>query len=478
MVGITSYGAYIPYYRLPRSVIGKAWGKGGGRGEKAVANFDEDPISMSVAAAMDCLKDTDPKTVNALFLATTTAPYKERQNSTIAATALDFSREARNVDFANSLKAGTSAMLAAMDAIKAGSAKSVLVTAADMRLGGANGENELAFGDGSAALLLGKEKVAVEVEGSYILSDDIADNWRAHDDTFVRSWEDRFAMEEGYLKIPAQAVAGLMKKYKLTPKDFAKACFYGPNARRHEALGKSMGFAPEQIQNPLLDTVGNTGTALPLMILVAALEEAKPGDRILLVSYGNGSDALVLRVTEEIEKIRDRRGIKRHLNIKRTLDNYEKYLRWRGLVPMEPAARPPKNPVSMSSEWREHTSALPLYGVKCKKCGTPQLFLNFYSTRARVCLECHAKDEFEPYRFADKRGKVVTFSHDYLALSNDSPNTITIVDFEGGGRGSYEMADRDPEECKVGMGVEMTFRKIFFDKGVHNYFWKCKPLRD
>ncbi|MFC1989012.1 hydroxymethylglutaryl-CoA synthase [Chloroflexota bacterium] len=433
MVGITSYGAYIPYYRLPRSVISKAWGKGGGRGEKAVANSDEDPISMSVAAAMDCLKGTDPKTVDALFMATTTAPYKERQNSTIAATALDIGREARNVDFASSLKAGTSAMLAAMDAINAGSVKSVLVTAADIRLGGASGENELAFGDGSAALLLGKEKVAVEIEGSYTLSDDMADNWRAHDDTFVRSWEDRFAMEEGYLKIPAEAVAGLMKKYKLTPKDFAKACFYGPNARRHEALGKKMGFTQEQIQNPLLDTVGNTGTALPLMILVSALEEAKPGDRILLLSYGNGSDALVLRVTEEIEKIRDRRGIKRHLDIKRTLDNYEKYLRWRGLVPLEPAARPPKEPTSMSSLWREHISALPLYGVKCKKCGTPQMYLSPTSTRARICLECHTKDEFEPYRFADKRGKVVTFSHDYLALSNDSPNTITVVDFEGGG---------------------------------------------
>ncbi|MFC1986818.1 hydroxymethylglutaryl-CoA synthase family protein [Chloroflexota bacterium] len=477
MVGITSYGAYIPYYRLPRSVIGKAWGQPGGRGEKAVANYDEDPISMSVTAAMDCLKETDPRTVDALFLATTTAPYKERQNSTIAATALDIRREARNVDFTNCLRAGTNAMLSAMDAVSAGSAKSVLVTAADMRLGAANGENERAFGDGSAALLLGKEGVAVEIEGSYTLSDDIADNWRAHDDTFVRSWEDRFGIEEGYLKIPAEAAAGVMKKCNLTPKDFAKACFYGPNTRRHGALGKKMGFEPAQIQEPLLDTVGNTGAALPLMILVAALEEAKAGDRLLLVSYGNGSDALVLRVTDEIEEIRDRRGIKRHLEIRRTLDNYEKYLRWRGLIPLEPAARPPKNPTSMASLWREHRSALPLYGVKCKKCGTPQMFLNFYSTRARVCLECHAKDDFEPYRFANKQGKVASFSHDYLALSSDPPNTVTIVDFEGGGRAPFEMADRDPEECKVGMSVEMTFRKIFFDKGVHNYFWKCKPLR-
>jgi hydroxymethylglutaryl-CoA synthase len=269
-----------------------------------------------------------------------------------------------------------------------------------------------------------------------------------------------------------------MKQCNLTPKDFAKACFYGPYTRRHAELGRRMGFAPEQIQEPLLDTVGNTGAALPLMILVAALEEAKAGDRILLVSWGSGSDAMVLRVTEAIERIRDRRGIRRNLEIKRTLDSYEKYLRWRGLVPLEAAARPGKNPTSMSSLWREHRSYLPLYGVKCKKCGTPQLFLNFSSTRARICIECQAKDEFEPYRFADKRGKVASFSHDFLALSQDPPNTLTVVDFEGGGRGAFEMSDRDPEECKVGMEVEMTFRKIFFDKGVHNYFWKCKPARD
>jgi len=478
MAGIVSYGAYIPYYRLPRSVINKAWGRAGGRGEKAVANYDEDAISMAVAAGMDCLNGTDPQTVDALFLATTNAPYKERQNSTIAATALDLRRDTRTADFANCLRAGTTAMLSAIDAIKAGSLKNAIVTAADTRLGGAAGDNEQFFGDGAAALLLGNEKVAVEIEGSYTISEDMVDSWRAHDDIFVRTWEERFGLDEGYRKIPAEAAAMVMKQCNLTPKDIAKACYYGPYTRRHTELGRVMGFEPDQIQEPLLDTVGNTGAALPLMILVSALETAQPGDRILLVGWGSGSDALVLRVTEEIKNIGERRGIKRHLEIQKTLDNYEKYLRWRGLVPLEPAARPGKAPTSMSSLWREHRSALPLYGVKCKKCGTPQLFLDGVSTRPRICLECHSKDDFEPYRFADKTGKVVTFSHDFLALSQDPPNTLTVVDFEGGGRGSFGMADRDPEECKVGMGVEMTFRKIYFDRGVHNYYWKCKPLRD
>ena len=478
MVGITSYGAYVPYYRLPRSVINSAWGRSGGRGEKAVAGFDEDPITMSVAAGLDCLKGIDPKSIDALFMATTNAPYKERQNATIVATALDFRRESRNADFANCLKAGTTAMLSAMDAVNAGSLKSVMVVAADARLGGAAGEDEQTFGDGGASFLLGNERVAVEIEGSYTLSDDLVDYWRAHEDTLVRSWEDRFGLEEGYMKIPAEAAAGVMKKYNLATKDFAKVCFYGPNSRRHTALGRRMGFEPAQIQESLLDTVGNTGAALPLMILVAALEEAKAGDRILLVSYGNGSDALVLRVTDEIEKIRDRRGIKRHLEIKGTLDNYGRYLRWRGLVSLAPPSRPAGGTASMAAQWREHSSALPLYGVKCKKCGTPQLFLSDSSTRAHVCLECFAKDEFEPYRFVDKRGKVVSFSHDYLAGGIDPPTTAAVIDFEGGGRGLFNMVDRDPEECQVGMSVEMTFRQLRYALGTHTYYWKCKPVRD
>ena len=370
-------------------------------------------------------------------------------------------------------------MLSALDAVNAGSLKKVLVTAADIRLGAPSGENEQNFGNGAAALLLGNEKVAEEIEGSYTISEDMADTWRAHDETFVRNWEDRFGLDEGYNKLPAEAAAGVMKKCNLTPKDFAKVCLSGPTSRWHGDLVRVMRLEPAQVQDPLLDTVGNTGAAQSLMILVAALEEAKPGDRILLVSWGNGSDAIIFRVTEQIEKIRDCRGIKRHLEIKRTLEEYGRYLRWREMVSLSPPRRSPEGAPSMAAQWREHSSALPLYGAKCKKCGTPQLFLSDSSTRAHVCVECFTKDKFELYRFADKKAKVITFTHDYLAGGIDPPATAAVIDFEGGGRGEFNMVDRDPEECKVGMEVEMTFRNLFTSaRGIHNYSWKCKPARD
>ena len=478
MVGIKSYGAYIPYRRLSRSMINAAWGRGGGRGEKAVAGLDEDSISMAVSASIDCLKGVDPHTIDAVYLATSTAPYTERLNANIVANALDVRRDARNADFANCLRAGATALLSAIDAVKSGAMKNVLVAISDMRMGGAGGEDEQMLGDGAAAFLVSNDGVAIEIEDSYTVSDDMVDYWRIEGDTYLRSWEDRFGRDAGYLVTPLETVKELMKKMKLSPKDFAKACIYGTNTRAQSGLAKSLGFAPPQVQDPLLDNVGNTGAALSPMILIAALEAAKPGERFLMVNWGNGCDAMAFKTTDAIKSIGAKRGIKGHLNIKGPLDNYGKYLRWRDMVELAPLSRPGGAGVSMSAEWRERRAGLPLWGVKCLKCGTVQLYMRGTSMRAHVCLQCQAKDSFEPYRFADKKGTVVSFSHDFLGGGIDPPATRTVVDFEGGGRGLFDMVDRDPAECKVGMPVEMTFRKVRSAPGSNVYFWKCKPVRD
>ena len=151
------------------------------------------------------------------------------------------------------------------------------------------------------------------MEASHSVSDEMMDVWRSDDDKFIRSWEDRFTLTHGYLRVVSEAVSGLLKKCNLTPQDFAKVVFYTPDARRHVELAGRLGFdAKTQAQDSLVDVMGNTGAAFPLMLLVAALEEAEAGDRILLASYGNGSDAFVLQVTDQIEKVRGRRGIKAH----------------------------------------------------------------------------------------------------------------------------------------------------------------------
>jgi len=470
MVGITSYGAYVPLFRLDRKAIG-------GRGEKAICNYDEDSITMAVAATIDCLNGIDRETIDGLYFATTTSPYKEHLGATTVAMAADLRRNIHTADFANSLRAGTSALKSAIDAVQAGSAKKVMVAASDCRLGMPGSPLEQNLGDGAGALLIGDTDVAATVEGSYSVYDEIVDVWRHEKDTFVRSWEERFASTMGYLPVMREAVSGLMQKYNYKPSDFAKVVFYTPDARRGAEVARNLGFdAKTQLQNPLFDVMGNTGTAFPLMLLVAALEEAKAGDRILLASYGNGSDAFVFQVNKQIEKIRDRRGMKRHLASKRLITDYMKYLRWRGIVPMEKLPIPHAAYSAVAAR-RERDANISLHGVKCKVCGTVQ-----YPPQ-RVCTKCHTKDQFEPYRMSDKRGKIFTYVMDYISPNLDMPTVTAEVDMEGGGRIQCYMTEVDVDQIKVDLPVEMSFRKyplweeISLREGMCIYFWESKPIR-
>jgi 3-hydroxy-3-methylglutaryl CoA synthase len=467
MVGITSYGAYVPLFRLSREAIAR-----GARGEKAIGNFDEDSLTMAVAAASDCLIGIDRETIDGLYFATTTSPYREKLGATTVAMGADLRQDIFTADFAHSLRAGTAALRSAIDAVKAGSAKKVMVAAADCRLGIPGSALEQNFGDGAAALMIGDTDVAVAVEASYSVYSEILDLWRADGDTFVRSWEDRFTATHGYLEVVGEAVSGLMKRTGFGPSDFAKVVLYTPDARRSAELAQSLGFdAKTQLQDSLFAVLGNTGAAFPLMLLVSALEEAKAGDRILLASYGNGSDAFVLQVTKQIEKIRDRRGMKGHLGSKKVIDDYKQYLIWRRLLPIEPRKETVAF-ISAPAIWRERDANLRLHGVKCQVCGTIQ-----YPPQ-RVCTKCHAKDQFEPYRLSDKKAKIFTYSMDYITFPVlERPVVTTTIDFEGGGRMLCYLTDRDPEEVKVGLPVEMSFRKIIFKDGIHNYFWKSVPLR-
>ena len=299
MVGIISYGAYIPLWRLSRAALGE-----GLSGEKAVTSFDEDSITMAVAAAVDCLDGMDRQSVDGLFFASTTSPYKEKLAAATVATATDLRRDIITADFGNSLRAGTIAIRSACDSIKAGRAKRILVVAADCRLGTPGSVWEQNCSDGAAALLIGDSEIAAIFEADCSIYNEMLDVWRAEDDAFIRSWEGRFVETEGYLKVTREAVSSLMSKSNLNVQDFNKVILSLPKTRRQIDLASSLGFdATTQLQDSLLATMGDTGTAYSLMLLVAGLEEAKAGDRILLASYGNGSDAMVLGVTEQIENI-------------------------------------------------------------------------------------------------------------------------------------------------------------------------------
>ena len=479
MPGIVSYGAYVPIYRLSREAIGAMWNKAVAKGEKAVANADEDTVTMGVEAVLDCLNGMDRNQVDGLYFATDSPPYVEKQAASIIRAATDLREDILTFDVSHSLRSAGSAMKAAMDAVKAGSAKRVMVAAAERRIPAPNSEFELQFGDGAAAFLVGDTDVAAVLEGSYHLTSEFIDIWRKPQDKYVQVWEDRFVRDEAYMKMIPQAVGGLLKKLGLSPKDVTKAAFYGPDARTHASIASAMKLDPKtQVQSPMLDNVGNTGTALAPMILVSALEEAKPGDRVLFATYGDGADAFLFKVTEQIEKIRDRRGIKRHVASKMMLPNYGKYVEIRELMEWEPARRGARRS-SLPVIWRERKMLFALYGQKCRSCG------NIQYPRQRICIYCQAKDNFDPIRLSDKTGKVFTFSMDQRAQEIVLPKVFTVVDLDGGGRFYSVMTDRDTSKITVGMPVEMTFRiqigpsesLPMEGSGLYNYFWRVRPIR-
>ena len=468
MVGIAAYGAYIPRYRLGAETVG--WNS---RQERAVANFDEDSVTMAVAAGSDCLARRDRSLIDGIVFASTTPPYAEKQCAAIVAAALDLRNDIFAVDVANVLRAGTNALLTAVDAVASGRVGQVLVVVADSRQGPPRGETERASGDGAAAFVIADQGVVAEHVGSHSVTDNMLDAWRSPGDPFVRTWEDRFATEEGIERILPGAVSGYCQRTGAALSDVAKLALYAPDARRHSRLARQLGFADSQVQDPLFGSVGNTGAAFAPMLLASALETAAPNDLLLTVSYGDGSDVVGFRATAAIaHAARPSMGVSGWVETKRILGHYETYARWREVWTLDDASRrPAAASPSVSALWREEDKNVRLYGARCRNCGYVQ-----YPAQ-RVCVECRKIDQGEPLRLSETPAELFTYSMDYIAGAVDTPLVVAVVDFEGGGRVLCMMTDRELDEVRIGMPVEMSFRKLRVVNGIHNYYWKAIPRR-
>ncbi len=472
MVGIVSCGAYIPFFRLKKEEIARALGGRAAKGEKAVANFDEDAITMGVAASLDCLQGFNYRDIDALFFASTTMPYLENQNASIVAAALDLRPDAYVAEFSGSLRAGVSALCLAFDAVKSGSFKNILVVASDCRLSPPGSSIELDTGDGAAAFIVSDSENALAVPvATYSSWSEVVDIWRRVSDRFIMSWEDRFAYDESYTKTVLESFSKFKKEKGVEIRSNDILVLYAPDERRHRRMTEKLGFDPSQVQDSMFDKFGNTGCAFVPMLLTAVLERTKKGDGVFVVGYGGGCEILQLEVKKEMDEIPGRRGITGFLESKAYLKNYEKYLTFRKfLVPEAERRRPPllsSSPVL----WRDRRWIFGFNASRCRRCG------RLFFPPQRICLYCQSKDDFDYVRLTGREGTLFTFTLDYLARGEDPPEVFAKVYLEGGVGVYCRMTDRIPEEVEIGMPVEMTFRKFHEGSGYPNYFWKCMPVR-
>ncbi len=467
-VGILAYGSYIPATRLPLAMIHGGRAKEGGP-EKAVAGFDEDAITMAVAAAVDCLHGIERGAVDGVYFATTTSPFREKQAAAFIAKALDLRSDIATNDFTGTLRAGAGALLAALHAVQADPTKKILVIAADTRLAAPRSALEMNMGDAAAAFLLGSGHVLAAIGDSYTHTDEIYDVWRAEHDDYLRAWEDRFNVMHGYTDNVVAACRGFYAKTGTTASDYTRAVLGGPDGRTLLDVGKKAGFAAQSIQDALFGKVGNCGTAFTPLLLVAALETAQAGDTLLAVFYGDGAEVVSIDVSAA--GFTPRHSIAWHLARGTALRSYDSYLKSRYLDATEHNRRGGEG-VPATVHYRERDSDISFLGQRCTQCGT----LHFPA--CRVCYSCYAKDQFESERLSDKQGRVMSYSFDYFFPSPEPPVIVGMCEVDNGARVYLQMTDATTDMLRCDLPVEFVFRKIHDAGNKPNYFWKSRPIAD
>ena len=476
MIGITTIGTHIPTLRMRREVAVQAMSwyapflHAYSRGTRSVCNYDEDALTMAVAAGFRALANTPP--VEALYLASTTLPFDARLSSAVAKTALGFSDHLVAADFTDSERAGITAIITATDRV-ARTGNPAMVIASDRRLARPGAPEELLFGDGAAAVTLGKENVIASIDGQYSLTRDIIDHYRGRGARFDYGWEERWTAAVGYERIVPEVVEGLLSTCGVSREDIDKYIYPCPSARTHGAIGRRLGVSAEKIADNLFEEIGETGTAHPLVMLARILETAVPGERIVLVGFGSGADAVLLTVTENIESSRPIG------NSRPTIDicEYTRFLAFRELIVPEAGVKgemTQKTALSVLS--RERDMLTGLVGGKCDACGTPQF------PKGEICVHpaCRKPGTQVPYRFSHRTALLKTFTGDYLGPSLSPPNIYGLIQFDGGGRMMVELTDCSLEEVQVGSRLSMTFRKRYEDpeRRFTGYFWKAIPISE
>ncbi len=481
MIGITSYGGYIPRLRLNRMSIFQAMGWFApaiimvAQGERSFCNWDEDSLTMAVEASRDCLKGIDRAMIDGHYLCSTTLPFADRSCSGIVKTALNLRDNIVTADFTTSLRCGTSALVTALEAVNGGHIHNILVTASDKREAKAAYFYEMWFGDGAASLLVGDQNVIAEFKGSYSVSYDFVDHYRGSWNQYDYMWEERWVRDEGYSKIIPEAINGLFDKLSISMDDVDTLVFPCFFKAEHRKIAKKLGAPPEKVMDNMHEVCGETGAAHPLVMFVSALEKANPGDRILLAGFGQGCDALYFQVTEKIKELSPRRGIKGSLENKKTIENYPKFLKFRDLIKTEMGIRAEApTQTAMTVLWRKRKMLTGLVGGRCTKCGTPQF------PKMDICVnpECNALHSQEDYYFADEPAHIMSFTADLLAVSVDPPAIYGMIQFEKGGRFMADFTDCELEDVSVGQKVTLHFRRRYVDKerGFSGYFWKAIPI--
>lgn len=475
MIGITAYGAYYPRGRLNKKAIAEAnaWFDAGlnslAKGERSFCNWDEDTITMGIEAARDCLFTMSNKDLSALYFASTTFPFLDRQNSVVVSEALNLGAGIRTMDIAASQRVATSALIALLEG---GQTKPGLLIASEHRRTKAGSRSEMLWGDGAAAVMVGSDNVLAEFIAAETAAVDFVDHYRGEDSSFDYDWEERWIRDEGFMKIVPSVIESLLTKANLTAADIAHFVLPTDQARTPAALAKKLGIAAEAVVDNGISTVGVAGAAQPLLLLVSALEKALPGEIILVTGFGQGCDAVLLRATEAVSSYQPKRGFSGAVAHRREDSNYNKFMSFNNLVEKDIGKRGEADKQTYLSGYNRRKDLLTQFiGGKCRACGTVQI------PREKYCVnpDCHALESQDDYQFSAELGTVKTWTADRLTFDWNPPAYFGMVEFESGAKLMMDFTEVEAGGIDSGSKVSFHFRIKQFDtqRGFRKYFWKA-----
>lgn len=458
MKGILSWGTHLPYRRLDRSAIAAVAGSGGGKGTRTVASFDEDATTMGVEAARSALARSGHATPASIWFSTVAIPYLDKTNATTIHAALRLGIGVAAYDANGSVRSAVGALHAGLS-----SDGPALVVSSDLRSGLPGSTDESGGGDGATALLVGSSTDGVllaEFIGRGVASEEFLDRWRVPGDSRSKLWEERFG-ETRYAALAPSAWAAALSDAGLAVGDIDHLIVTGTHDRANNSVARSLGARTEALVDSLASTVGNTGAAHPTLLLASALEIARPQEVIALVVLADGVEVLLFRATDALAEFTPVRTVAAQVLAGGPI-TYGRYLAWRGMLTVEPPRRPEPARPSATATGRS----------LAWKFG----FVGSVDDEGEVHLPPSRLDT-ERRAMADAHGTIVTYTIDKLSYSLNPPVVFAVVDFDHGGRLPIELTDVEATEVAIGGRVEMTFRKLFTADGIHNYFWKARPIR-
>ena len=465
---ISGYGVYIPRYRIKRDDIAKAWA-GSAKGENCVPHVNEDAITMAIEAAQNAVAHAGikPTSIDAIYLGTESAPNVEQSAVGIIGATLGTRHDVDMVDFGASPRASIAALKACMDAIASGRIKTGLVIGSDCRPASPGSDLELSFGAAAAALVVGKEEGIAQIEEIATYSTEFRDSWRSNKESYVKIFEPRYTREYGYSHHVTEAAKLLFSKMGVSAGSFQHAALQQPDDRTPRTVARSLGISPRQMEAGFnFPLVGDVGAGSLLLSLAAVLDKAKPGEKILGLSYGSGaSDAMVLTVDAEIERRRGRSKLIDQYCASKAYVDYTTYLKTRGIIKEDAVPSrmglPPMSPL-VTRELRE---LLQLIGARCQGCG----YINFPPSERKICIRC-GDTKFEQV-FLGRRGKIHTYCISYYlpAGFDESPLPLIVADLDDGSRHRALGTEMKPEDIIIDKTVELVVRRLAVEDNIPLY---------